>query len=56
MDGVIFYFIRDHLCVFFVYTQRTVIVPPEYGYGDVGEQEIGPGQTFELQIELLAVG
>lgn len=34
---------------------RSVIVPPELGYGDVGEQEIGPGQTFELKIEVLSV-
>ncbi|KAG7672634.1 putative Peptidyl-prolyl cis-trans isomerase FKBP18, chloroplastic [Nannochloris sp. 'desiccata'] len=34
---------------------RSVIVPPELGYGDVGEQEIGPGQTFEMKIEVLEV-
>ena len=30
-------------------------MPPEMGYGDQGEQEIGPGETFELKIELLNV-
>ncbi len=34
---------------------RSVIVPPELGYGSVGEQEIGPGQTFEMKIEVLDV-
>lgn len=29
------------------------MVPPELGYGAQGEQEIGPNQTFELQIEVL---
>lgn len=35
--------------------KRSVLVPPELGYGDEGEQEIGPGQSFELQIELLTI-
>ena len=39
-----------------VLLQRSVIVPPELGYGTEGEQEIGPGQTFELKIEVLTVG
>lgn len=34
---------------------RNVIVPPELGYGNVGEQEIGPGDTFEMKIEVLDV-
>lgn len=34
---------------------RNVIVPPELGYGNIGEQEIGPGQTFEMKIEVLDV-
>ena len=36
--------------------QRSVIVPPEVGYGREGLQEIPPNGTFELQIELLSVG
>ena len=35
--------------------KRSVIVPPELGYGDKGELEIGPGETFELRIEVLGV-
>ena len=35
--------------------KRSVIVTPELGFGDRGEQEIEPGATFELQIELLSV-
>ena len=35
--------------------KRSVLVPPELGYGDEGEQEIGPGQSFELQIEVLSI-
>jgi peptidylprolyl isomerase len=36
--------------------QRSVMVPPELGYGAVGEQEIGPNTPlFELKIELLSV-
>ena len=34
--------------------RRSVIVPPELGFGDRGEQEIPPGATFELQIEVLS--
>ena len=33
---------------------RSVIVPPELGYGNEGEQEIGPGETFQLTIEVLS--
>ncbi|KAK3425084.1 hypothetical protein EUGRSUZ_F01800 [Eucalyptus grandis] len=33
--------------------KRTVIVPPEAGYGQKGMAEIPPGATFELNIELL---
>ncbi|CAJ2642788.1 unnamed protein product [Trifolium pratense] len=35
--------------------KRTVIVPPEKGYGPMGKNEIPPGATFELNIELLQV-
>lgn len=35
--------------------KRTVIVPPEAGYGQKGMNEIPPGATFELNIELLEV-
>ncbi|KAF7829461.1 peptidyl-prolyl cis-trans isomerase FKBP18, chloroplastic [Senna tora] len=35
--------------------KRTVIVPPDYGYGQKGMNEIPPGATFELNIELLQV-
>ncbi|KAB5557797.1 hypothetical protein DKX38_008706 [Salix brachista] len=35
--------------------KRTVIVPPEAGYGQRGMNEIPPGSTFELNIELLQV-
>ncbi|PON33098.1 Peptidyl-prolyl cis-trans isomerase, FKBP-type [Parasponia andersonii] len=35
--------------------KRTVIVPPEIGYGQKGSNEIPPGATFELNIELLQV-
>ncbi|XP_035551408.1 peptidyl-prolyl cis-trans isomerase FKBP18, chloroplastic-like isoform X1 [Juglans regia] len=35
--------------------KRTVIVPPETGYGQKGMNEIPPGATFELNVELLQV-
>ncbi|KAI3980659.1 hypothetical protein MKX01_025224 [Papaver californicum] len=35
--------------------KRRVIVPPEAGYGKRGMNEIPPGATFELNIELLEV-
>ncbi|KAG9442544.1 hypothetical protein H6P81_018398 [Aristolochia fimbriata] len=35
--------------------KRTVIVPPEAGYGQKGMNEIPPGATFELNVELLEV-
>ncbi|XP_043709697.1 peptidyl-prolyl cis-trans isomerase FKBP18, chloroplastic isoform X2 [Telopea speciosissima] len=35
--------------------KRTVIVPPEAGYGQRGMNEIPPGATFELNVELLRV-
>ncbi|KAF5462266.1 hypothetical protein F2P56_018287 [Juglans regia] len=35
--------------------KRTVIVPPEAGYGPKGMNEIPPGATFELNVELLQV-
>ncbi|CAL5219327.1 g1138 [Coccomyxa viridis] len=36
--------------------KRSIIVPPELGYGKEGLQEIPPNGTFELEIELLSVG
>ncbi|KAK9866360.1 hypothetical protein WJX84_007424 [Apatococcus fuscideae] len=33
--------------------KRSVLVPPEMGYGSEGLQEIPPNSPFELQIELL---
>ncbi|KAJ9128431.1 hypothetical protein P3X46_035032 [Hevea brasiliensis] len=35
--------------------KRTVIVPPEAGYGQKGMNEIPPGATLEINIELLQV-
>ncbi|KAK7310662.1 hypothetical protein RJT34_08298 [Clitoria ternatea] len=35
--------------------KRTVIVPPQNGYGPKGMNEIPPGATFELNVELLEV-
>lgn len=35
--------------------KRTVIVPPEAGYGKKGMNEIPPGATFDLNIELLQI-
>lgn len=35
--------------------QRSVIVPPERGYGKQGLLEIPPNATFELQVQLLSV-
>ncbi|KAK4428307.1 MLO-like protein 5 [Sesamum alatum] len=35
--------------------KRTVIIPPEAGYGAKGMNEIPPGAEFELNIELLQV-
>ncbi|XP_020091721.1 peptidyl-prolyl cis-trans isomerase FKBP18, chloroplastic isoform X2 [Ananas comosus] len=35
--------------------KRTVIVPPELGYGKKGMNEIPPGAEFQLNIELLQV-
>ena len=35
--------------------QRIVNVPPELGYGDKGIQEIPPGATVQMQVELLKV-
>ncbi|MED6142957.1 Peptidyl-prolyl cis-trans isomerase fkbp18, chloroplastic [Stylosanthes scabra] len=35
--------------------KRTVIVPPESGYGQRGMNEIPPGATFELNVELLEI-
>ncbi|KAG0473350.1 hypothetical protein HPP92_015207 [Vanilla planifolia] len=38
-----------------VIAQRTVIVPPQLGYGEKGMNEIPPGATFVLNLELLDV-
>ncbi|KAL8514429.1 hypothetical protein ACS0TY_013514 [Phlomoides rotata] len=35
--------------------KRTVIIPPEVGYGSKGMNEIPPGAEFEMNIELLQV-
>lgn len=36
--------------------KRSLLVPPELGYGAAGEQEIPPNcPSFELQVELLSV-
>ncbi|KMT19225.1 hypothetical protein BVRB_1g014070 [Beta vulgaris subsp. vulgaris] len=35
--------------------KRTVIVPPEAGYGKKGSNEIPPGATFTLNIEILQI-
>lgn len=35
--------------------KRSVLVPPELGYGEKGYLEIPAGATFELQVELLDV-
>ena len=38
-----------------MYVQRSVIVPPEQGYGKQGLLEIPPNATFELQVQVLSV-
>lgn len=38
-----------------VCVQRSVIVPPEQGYGKQGLLEIPPDATFELQVQVLSV-
>eukprot|EP00891_Asterochloris_glomerata_P000752 jgi/Astpho2/752/Aster-x0033 len=35
--------------------KRSIIVPPELGYGSKGLQEIPPNATFELVVEILSV-
>jgi len=35
--------------------KRSVLVPPELGYGKEGLLEIPPGATIELRIEVLSV-
>ncbi|KAH7439067.1 hypothetical protein KP509_04G043700 [Ceratopteris richardii] len=35
--------------------KRRVVVPPELGYGNKGSNEIPPGATFEMDIELLGI-
>ena len=35
--------------------KRSVLVPPELGYGSKGLQEIPPDTPFELQIEILQI-
>ncbi|KAK9909054.1 hypothetical protein WJX75_006551 [Coccomyxa subellipsoidea] len=37
-------------------SERSVIVPPELGYGKTGLQEIPPNAPFEMRIEVLQVG
>ncbi|BDA41910.1 Peptidyl-prolyl cis-trans isomerase FKBP18, chloroplastic [Coccomyxa sp. Obi] len=36
--------------------KRSVIVPPELGYGATGLQEIPPYGTFEMRVEVLQLG
>ena len=36
--------------------KRSVLVPPEQGYGSQGLLEIPPDATFELRIEVLSIG
>ena len=36
--------------------KRSVLVPPEQGYGSRGLLEIPPDATFELRIEVLSIG
>ena len=38
-----------------VLLQRSIIVPPEQGYGKQGLLEIPPNATFELQVQVLSV-
>ena len=38
-----------------LHAQRSIIVPPDVGYGDKGLQEIPPNGTFELRVEVLSV-
>lgn len=38
-----------------LYLQRSIIVPPELGYGKQGLLEIPPNATFELQVQVLSV-
>lgn len=35
--------------------KRRVVVPPELGYGNKGSNEIPPGATFQLDVELLEI-
>lgn len=35
--------------------QRSVLVPPERGYGEKGVLEIPPNATIQMEIELLSV-
>lgn len=37
------------------WVQRSIIVPPELGYGSQGLQEIPPNASFELQVEVLSI-
>lgn len=39
-----------------LWMQRSVLVPPELGYGKDGLLEIPPNSQLELQIEVLSVG
>jgi len=38
-----------------VLVQRSVMVTPQLGYGEKGQEEIPPGATFEMQIEVLEI-
>lgn len=35
--------------------KRRVVVPPELGFGSRGSNEIPPGATFQMDIELLEI-
>jgi len=35
--------------------RRTITVPPDVGYEDIGQGEIPPGASFQLEVELLQV-
>ncbi|THU63137.1 hypothetical protein C4D60_Mb01t12550 [Musa balbisiana] len=45
----------SHVHVPSLFMQRTVVVPPELGYGKKGMNEIPPGADFEMNVELLEV-
>lgn len=45
----------SHVSAMNLCMQRSVIVPPEEGYGKQGLLEIPPNATFELQVQVLSV-